>query len=125
MSCIGATDLDSGINAILNYTLLSEAPFRVDLKSGCIFVDSHKPLNFEKKSLYSFEIQVSDNGINSLTTKCYVEIRLIEVNKNTQPPQFKDIAMEASVEGKDFFTLKESFNNRGRNFINTKRRFFL
>lgn len=95
-------DLDTGINSILNYTLSNsnnEVPFRVDLKSGCIFVDSKKPFDFEKKSNFTFDIQISDNGNPSLSTKCAVEIYLIDINENTQPPQFKNIAIEASVEG--------------------------
>lgn len=63
VTCLGASDIDDGINAKLFFELINDKfekiPFRVDNASGCIFVDADTPLDFEKVSTYNFTIKVS------------------------------------------------------------------
>lgn len=66
VTCLGASDIDNGTNAELFFELIYndvsnsvKTPFRVDNASGCIFVDTNKPFDFEKVSYYNFSIKVN------------------------------------------------------------------
>ncbi len=67
VTCVAANDADIGENAQLSYqfdpTAISSdgntiVPFRVDAISGCIFIDSTIPLDFETRPLYNLSIEV-------------------------------------------------------------------
>uniref|UniRef100_A0A914QL07 Cadherin domain-containing protein n=1 Tax=Panagrolaimus davidi TaxID=227884 RepID=A0A914QL07_9BILA len=100
VGCIAASDEDLNENSKLTFEMgksIPKAPFRIDIETGCIFLDSINPLSAERHSRYSFNITVSDSGIPSLSTQCQVKLDLISVNRNQMAPEFEQIAVEGSI----------------------------
>uniref|UniRef100_A0A0M3I755 Cadherin domain-containing protein n=1 Tax=Ascaris lumbricoides TaxID=6252 RepID=A0A0M3I755_ASCLU len=65
VTCVAASDADAGENGRITYgfdSLLdktsTQLPFRVQADTGCIFVDSRSPLDFETRALYNLSIEV-------------------------------------------------------------------
>ncbi|VDK18559.1 unnamed protein product [Anisakis simplex] len=104
VTCIAAFDADIGENARITYgfdTIFdkssSQLPFRIQPDTGCIFIDSTVPLDFETRPLYNITVEAMDNGQPTFSTVCRLVVELIDVNENAHPPIFSDIAHEASV----------------------------
>ncbi|GMT19019.1 hypothetical protein PFISCL1PPCAC_10316 [Pristionchus fissidentatus] len=104
VGCLAVHDEDSGSNGRLSYGMEMEKmeggepyPFRVDRHSGCVFVKSKHPLDYEKRKGYNLSVEVSDNGETPLMTICQMEVNLIDINENRHPPAFQDTVLEASV----------------------------
>uniref|UniRef100_A0A915DAN4 Cadherin domain-containing protein n=1 Tax=Ditylenchus dipsaci TaxID=166011 RepID=A0A915DAN4_9BILA len=99
IACIYAQDADLHQNAFLNYSInqqtSNKVPFRIDSATGCIFLHTDKPLDYQQTRFYNFSVQVFDQGSPPLNCSCPVEISLIDVNENILPPQFNEIALEA------------------------------
>uniref|UniRef100_A0A914HYR1 Uncharacterized protein n=1 Tax=Globodera rostochiensis TaxID=31243 RepID=A0A914HYR1_GLORO len=106
VGCLDAFDLDEHgtLNSLVRFDLAqpdAKVPFRVHAESGCIFLKlTELPLDFEQLSTYNFSIRLKDMGKPSLEAKehCQVQILLEDVDENVFPPQFSDMALEASVE---------------------------
>ncbi|VDN22902.1 unnamed protein product [Cylicostephanus goldi] len=96
VGCVAATDPDIGPNARLRFSLEPEEnglapPFKIDHRTGCVFIHSpHQPLDFQRRS-------VADNGEVVLSTTCSYVVELEDVDENLHPPEFDDVALEASV----------------------------
>ncbi|KAK5966297.1 hypothetical protein GCK32_008888, partial [Trichostrongylus colubriformis] len=80
VGCLAASDPDIGQNARLRFSIEAEEngiapPFKIDHRTGC----------------------VGDNGETVLSTTCSFVIELEDVDENLHPPEFDDIALEASV----------------------------
>uniref|UniRef100_A0A7I4YD34 Cadherin domain protein n=1 Tax=Haemonchus contortus TaxID=6289 RepID=A0A7I4YD34_HAECO len=103
VGCLTAYDPDVGQNARLRFSIEAEEngiapPFRIDHHSGCVFIHSpHQPLDFQRRSTYNLSIDVGDNGETVLSTNCSFVVELEDVDENLHPPEFDDIALEASV----------------------------
>ena len=90
---VKATDADSGINAILNYTLLAgeyKEMFSIDSSSGNISIIGD--LDREKISNITLHVQVTDGKFNESTD---LFITLLDVNEC--PPFFSAPNYEASI----------------------------
>ncbi|CEF66663.1 Epidermal growth factor-like domain and Laminin G domain and EGF-like calcium-binding domain and Cadherin domain and Concanavalin A-like lectin/glucanases superfamily domain and Concanavalin A-like lectin/glucanase, subgroup domain and Cadherin-like domain-containing protein [Strongyloides ratti] len=101
ITCLIGTDKDEGKNKELTYSLVEEEDkknFFLDSTTGCIFLKSDKPLDYEIKNKYIIKFKMSDNGFSSLSTICTLEILLEDVNENIYPPTFEDIEIEATIE---------------------------
>lgn len=100
IGCVPTKDLDLSPTS-LRFSIQSKAelPFRIDEFSGCLFLNSSKPLDYEKTSSYKFGISVLDGNMKGLSTECTAHIQIIDVDENLFPPQFSDVALEASIEG--------------------------
>ncbi|VDM79530.1 unnamed protein product [Strongylus vulgaris] len=103
VGCVAATDPDVGPNARLRFSLDPEEnglapPFKIDHRTGCVFIHSpHQPLDFQRRSSYNLTIDVADNGEVVLSTTCSYIVELEDVDENLHPPEFDDVALEASV----------------------------
>uniref|UniRef100_A0A183V1J2 Cadherin domain protein n=1 Tax=Toxocara canis TaxID=6265 RepID=A0A183V1J2_TOXCA len=104
VTCVAASDADTGENGRITYGFDSkldkaskQIPFRVQADTGCIFIDSKFPLNFETRALYNISVEAMDNGQPMFSTICTVLIELVDVNENAHAPVFTDVAHEASV----------------------------
>uniref|UniRef100_A0A0K0DCV8 Fat-like cadherin-related tumor suppressor homolog n=1 Tax=Angiostrongylus cantonensis TaxID=6313 RepID=A0A0K0DCV8_ANGCA len=103
VGCVAATDADVGANARLRFSIESEQsgvtpPFKIDHRTGCVFIHSpHQPLDFQRKASYNMTIDVADNGETVLSTTCSFVVELEDVDENLFPPEFDDVALEASV----------------------------
>ncbi|RCN26808.1 cadherin domain protein, partial [Ancylostoma caninum] len=103
VGCVAASDADMGPNARLRFSLEPEEnglapPFKIDHRTGCVFIHSpHQPLDFQRRPLYNMTIDVADNGEVVLSTTCSFVVVLEDVDENLHPPEFDDVALEASV----------------------------
>uniref|UniRef100_A0A287DD33 Dachsous cadherin-related 2 n=1 Tax=Ictidomys tridecemlineatus TaxID=43179 RepID=A0A287DD33_ICTTR len=78
-----ATDLDSGLNGLIEYSILSgnqEEAFQIDALSGVITANSI--LDFEATSSYRLIVQATDKGLPRLSDTTMIEIRVIDINDN-------------------------------------------
>ncbi|XP_053110313.1 protocadherin Fat 1 isoform X2 [Hemicordylus capensis] len=84
-----AYDPDLGQSSQVRYSLLDggDGSFDVDKLSGAIRVVQN--LDFERKQMYNLTVRAKDKGKPiSLSSTCYVEIEVIDVNENLHPPRF-------------------------------------
>ncbi|VDK60855.1 unnamed protein product [Anisakis simplex] len=72
VTCIAAFDADIGENARITYgfdTIFdkssSQLPFRIQPDTGCIFIDSTVPLDFETRPLYNITVEVRLNFLRN------------------------------------------------------------
>ncbi|XP_043369203.1 protocadherin-23 isoform X2 [Dermochelys coriacea] len=81
---IFATDLDSGLNGEIEYSILSgneNKTFLIDSTRGILATNAI--LNHEDISSYRLVVQVADRGIPSLSATSIVTIQVVDVNDNT------------------------------------------
>ena len=117
---IRAFDMDSGMNAKLQYSILShgsspftstsplkyaenaDAIFEIDKYTGWLSVK--KPLDYEKKTYYELIIKVNDSNMNhSFTTYCTARVNLIDMNDN--PAKMKIIKFLNESMQKGYYSL--------------------
>ncbi|KAL4002923.1 Cadherin domain family protein [Acanthocheilonema viteae] len=103
LTCVTAWDPDEGQNGQVAYEFDSTIetsvtlPFRIQKDTGCIFVNTDEPFDFETINLYNLSIEAMDNGEPMLSSICTVLVEFSDVNENLFPPLFDDIAQEATV----------------------------
>ncbi len=81
---ITAFDVDTGVNAALQYSILpvgNNLPFSVEASTGVLFVSNS--LDYELNTSYSFAILVEDNGTPSLSNTTAVHVELLDENDNS------------------------------------------
>uniref|UniRef100_A0A670Y2R3 FAT atypical cadherin 1 n=1 Tax=Pseudonaja textilis TaxID=8673 RepID=A0A670Y2R3_PSETE len=91
-------DPDLGQASQVRYTLLDggNGSFDVDKLSGAIRII--KGLDFERKQVYNLTVRAKDKGKPiSLSSTCYVEIEIVDVNENLQPPRFSNFVDKSFV----------------------------
>uniref|UniRef100_A0A915PC44 Uncharacterized protein n=1 Tax=Setaria digitata TaxID=48799 RepID=A0A915PC44_9BILA len=103
LTCIVAWDPDEGKNGEVAYAFDSNTatlvplPFRIQEDTGCVFVSTDEPFDFETTKFYSLAIEAMDNGEPMLSSICTVLVEFSDVNENLFPPNFDDIAQETTV----------------------------
>ncbi|XP_062055036.1 protocadherin-23 [Lepus europaeus] len=78
-----ATDLDSGLNGLLEYSLVSgnhEEVFQIDALSGV--VTTRVVLDYESSSSYSLTVQATDRGLPRLSATSMINIQVTDINDN-------------------------------------------
>ncbi|GCB61025.1 hypothetical protein scyTo_0004039 [Scyliorhinus torazame] len=93
-----AYDPDLGPGGEVKYSLITtgENAFRIDRQAGAI--RTNKQLDFESKNFYNLTAHVIDSGKpHSLSSTCYVEIEVIDVNENLHRPHFSSFVIKSSV----------------------------
>nr|XP_047934269.1 protocadherin Fat 1 isoform X2 [Anser cygnoides] len=88
-----AYDPDLGQSGQVRYSLLDsgDGTFDVDKLSGAIRIVQR--LDYEKKQLYNLTVRAKDKGKPiSLSSTCYVEVEVVDVNENLHPPRFSIFA---------------------------------
>uniref|UniRef100_A0A0N5BTM2 Cadherin domain-containing protein n=1 Tax=Strongyloides papillosus TaxID=174720 RepID=A0A0N5BTM2_STREA len=101
ITCLIGVDKDEGKNRELSYYLIDEKDkknFFLHQKTGCLFLRSSQPLDYEIQNKYVIKFKISDNGEKSLSTICTLEVLLEDVNENIYPPTFEDVEIEGSIE---------------------------
>uniref|UniRef100_A0AAF5PQC7 Cadherin domain-containing protein n=2 Tax=Wuchereria bancrofti TaxID=6293 RepID=A0AAF5PQC7_WUCBA len=103
LTCVAAWDPDEGKNGEVVYTFditvetSLTLPFRIEENTGCIFVNTDEPFDFETINRYNLSVEAMDNGEPMLSSICTVLVEFSDVNENLFPPLFDDIAREATV----------------------------
>ncbi|XP_035288644.1 protocadherin alpha-3-like isoform X8 [Anguilla anguilla] len=88
---VNATDLDSGLNGEINYSLNNHPNdnvrkvFAIDSKTGEISVKGS--LDYEVARAYEIRAQAQDRGQSPLATQCKVLVEIIDLNDNA--PEIK------------------------------------
>lgn len=91
-------DLDLGSGGMISYNLKnSEAgTFYLDTATGLLTLE--KELDFERKQLYNLTVRAVDHGNpRSLSSSCYVEVQVLDVNENLNKPVFSSFVHSAVV----------------------------
>ena len=93
---IFATDLDSGSNRDIRYSIVkgNEAgKFKIDHMTGVISVAAH--IDYEVRSSYSLTVQAQDEGKPPLSSETRVRVVINDVNDN--PPEFTNTNFTVSI----------------------------
>ncbi|XP_078074079.1 protocadherin Fat 1a isoform X6 [Mustelus asterias] len=115
-----AYDPDVGHSSQVRYSLIDsgEGYFDVDKLSGALRIVQR--LDFEKKQLYNLTARAKDKGRPiSLSSTCYIQVEVVDVNENLYPPVFPFFATNGSVRedvpiGTPVMTIKANDNDKGR-----------
>ncbi|XP_059250216.1 protocadherin-23 [Mustela nigripes] len=78
-----ATDLDSGMNGLTEYSIVSgnqEEAFHIDARSGV--VTANTVLDYELTSSYSLIVQATDKGMPRLSGTSVIKIQVTDINDN-------------------------------------------
>ncbi|XP_015744320.1 protocadherin Fat 1 isoform X1 [Python bivittatus] len=91
-------DPDLGQASQVRYSLLDggNGSFDIDKLSGAIRIV--QGLDFERKQVYNLTVRAKDKGKPvSLSSTCYVEIEVVDVNENLHPPRFPNFVDKSFV----------------------------
>ncbi|XP_067103311.1 protocadherin Fat 2 [Osmerus mordax] len=116
-------DLDLGNGSQISYNLKDSenGAFFLDASTG--FLTLEKELDFERRQFFNLTVRAVDYGLpQSLSSSCYVEIEVLDVNENLYPPSFSMFVYEASVMedaevGTSVLTLTASDRDLGRDGV--------
>lgn len=80
---VHANDNDEGLNALINYTILTNTPltsfpFQINASTGIIQVT--QPLDYEYETSYRFNIRARDNGPDAISVYAEILIDILDVN---------------------------------------------
>ncbi|XP_077122485.1 protocadherin Fat 2 [Ranitomeya variabilis] len=95
---VDAQDSDSGPNGDVSYSLINneQGIFNVEKLTGALILE--KELDFESKTFYNLTVRATDDGHPfSHSSVCHVEVEVLDVNENLQPPVFKTFVFTGSV----------------------------
>uniref|UniRef100_A0A5F7ZKI0 FAT atypical cadherin 1 n=1 Tax=Macaca mulatta TaxID=9544 RepID=A0A5F7ZKI0_MACMU len=93
-----AHDPDLAQSGQVRYSLMDhgEGNFDVDKLSGAVRIVQQ--LDFEKKQVYNLTVRAKDKGKPvSLSSTCYVEVEVVDVNENLHPPVFSSFVERGVV----------------------------
>ncbi|TSK28143.1 Protocadherin Fat 2 [Bagarius yarrelli] len=91
-------DLDLGSGGIVSYNLKNNerGPFFLDTSTGLLTLE--KELDFERKQFYNLTVRAVDHGKpRSLSSSCFIEVEVLDVNENLNVPVFSSFVYNATV----------------------------
>lgn len=91
-------DLDLGSGGLVTYNLKNTegGTFRLDSSTGGLTLE--RELDFERRPSYNLTVRAVDHGLpRSLSSSCFVEIEVLDVNENLHRPLFSQFVYEAGV----------------------------
>lgn len=103
-----ASDNDEGINARLNYTIMSNAPsssfpFRINVSTGVI--ELIQSLDYEHETNYQFNVRARDNGPDAISVYTQIQIDVLDVNDCS--PEIDFILPDSSPQKDSLFVEEE------------------
>ncbi|XP_053559873.1 protocadherin Fat 1 isoform X2 [Bombina bombina] len=115
-----AYDPDFGLSSQVRYSLLEngDGKFEVDKVSGAVRIIQE--LDFEEKQVYNLTARAKDRGKPvSLSSTCYIEIEIVDVNENLHTPIFSHFVSKALVRedvpiGTSVMTVSANDDDTGR-----------
>ncbi|XP_042182005.1 protocadherin Fat 2 [Oncorhynchus tshawytscha] len=116
-------DLDLGSAGQISYNLKNSenGAFFLDASTGSLTLE--KELNFERRQSYNLTVRAVDHGLpRSLSSSCFIEVEVLDVNENLNKPVFSMFVYEASVMedapvGTSVFTLTAADRDQGRDGV--------
>ncbi|XP_076877989.1 protocadherin Fat 2 [Brachyhypopomus gauderio] len=91
-------DLDLGSGSLISYNLKNNeaGTFFLDTSTGLLTLE--KELDFEKKQSYNLTVRAVDHGNpRSLSSSCFIEVEVLDVNENLNKPVFSSFVHTAPV----------------------------
>ncbi|XP_017285240.1 protocadherin Fat 2 isoform X2 [Kryptolebias marmoratus] len=95
---VESIDLDLGSGGLVTYNLPNTEGgiFRLDSSTGALTLE--RELDFERRPAYNLTVRAVDHGFpRSLSSSCFVEIEVLDVNENLHKPVFTKFVYEATV----------------------------
>ncbi|KAG8453727.1 hypothetical protein GDO86_000378 [Hymenochirus boettgeri] len=95
---LDAYDPDVGPSSQVRFSLLEngDGKFEVDKVSGVVRITQE--LDFEEKQIYNLTARAKDRGKPvSLSSTCYIDVEVVDVNENLHTPLFLDFVSRGSV----------------------------
>ncbi|XP_071255782.1 protocadherin Fat 2-like [Salvelinus alpinus] len=116
-------DLDLGSAGQISYNLKNSenGAFFLDASTGSLTLE--KELDFETRQSYNLTVQAIDHGLpRSLSSSCFIEVEVLDVNENLNKPVFSMFVYEASVMedapvGTSVFTLTAADRDLGNDGV--------
>jgi hypothetical protein len=104
---IHAYDNDEGLNALINYTIItdnlsSSFPFEINVKTGIIKLI--QSLDYETETNYHFSVRARDNGPDAVSVYTQIQIDILDVNDC--PPEI-DFILPDNNPQKNIFYIEE------------------
>ncbi|XP_062249993.1 protocadherin Fat 2 isoform X1 [Platichthys flesus] len=120
---VESVDLDLGIGGLVTYNLKNTESgiFHLDSSTGALTLE--KELDFERRPSYNLTVRAVDHGLpRSLSSSCFVEIQVLDVNENVHRPVFSEFVYESGViedaaVGTSVVTLTASDKDLGRDGV--------
>ena len=117
---VDSVDLDQGSGGLITYNLKNTESgiFNLDAATGSLTLE--KELDFERRPSYNLTVRAVDHGLpRSLSSSCFVEIQVLDVNENIHRPTFSEFVYQAAVTedatlGTSVLTLSASDRDLGR-----------
>ncbi|CAF1651545.1 unnamed protein product [Adineta ricciae] len=80
---VHAYDNDEGLNALINYTIITDTPavsfpFEVNVTTGVIKI--RQALDYEHETNYRFNVRARDNGPDAINVYTQIQIDILDVN---------------------------------------------
>ncbi|XP_063046252.1 protocadherin Fat 2 isoform X2 [Engraulis encrasicolus] len=91
-------DLDLGSGRLINYNLKNNENgiFLLDTSTGSLTLE--KELDYERKQMYNLTVRAVDHGQpRSLSSSCFIEVEVQDVNENLNSPAFSEFVYTAQV----------------------------
>uniref|UniRef100_A0A8C5SWR8 Cadherin domain-containing protein n=1 Tax=Laticauda laticaudata TaxID=8630 RepID=A0A8C5SWR8_LATLA len=90
-----AFDPDTTSEGEVEYSLITdhENTFHLNEFTGSLTLE--KELDYEKMEFYNISVKISDAG--KLSSLCYIEVNVLDINENLHPPSFDSFVYEGSV----------------------------
>lgn len=95
---VESVDLDLGSGGLVTYNLKNTEGgiFHLDSSTGALTLE--RELDFERRPLYNLTVRAVDHGLpRSLSSSCFVEIQVLDVNENLHRPLFSEFVYEAGI----------------------------
>uniref|UniRef100_A0A4W6G704 FAT atypical cadherin 2 n=1 Tax=Lates calcarifer TaxID=8187 RepID=A0A4W6G704_LATCA len=95
---VESVDLDLGSGGLVTYNLKNTESgiFHLDSTTGALTLE--RELDFERRPSYNLTVRAVDHGLpRSLSSSCFVEIQVLDVNENLHRPVFSEFVYEAAV----------------------------
>lgn len=95
---VESIDLDLGSGGLVTYNLKNTegGMFHLDPSTGALTLE--RELDFERRPSYNLTVRAVDHGLpRSLSSSCFVEIQVLDVNENLHRPVFSEFVYEAGV----------------------------
>ncbi|KAM3866939.1 protocadherin Fat 2 [Diretmus argenteus] len=95
---VESVDLDLGSGGLITYNLKNTEGgiFHLDPTTGSLTLE--RELDFERRPSYNLTVRAVDHGLpRSLSSSCFVEIEVLDVNENVHRPKFSEFVYEAGV----------------------------
>ncbi|XP_028272859.1 protocadherin Fat 2 [Parambassis ranga] len=120
---VESIDLDLGSGGLVTYNLKNTEGgiFHLDSSTGALILE--RELDFEKRPSYNLTVRAVDQGLpRSLSSSCFVEIEVLDVNENLHRPVFSEFVYDAAVMedaavGTSVVMLTASDKDRGRDQV--------